>query len=60
MLRKWSGPDPDPAWVESWMDSAIVAGVVVDLFLEGPGGRTGDNIGLYAGYDCILPPPEIE
>jgi NAD(P)-dependent dehydrogenase (short-subunit alcohol dehydrogenase family) len=60
MLRKWSGPDPDPAWVESWMDSAIVAGVVVDLFLEGPEGRTGDNIGLYAGYDCVLPPPETE
>ena len=60
MLRKWSGPDPDPAWVESWMDPATVAGVVVDLFLEGPEGRTGDNIGLYAGYDCILPPPETE
>ena len=25
---------------------------------EGPNGRTGDNVGLYAGFDCILPPAE--
>ncbi|HJL64549.1 MAG TPA: SDR family oxidoreductase [Candidatus Thalassarchaeaceae archaeon] len=60
MIREWSGPDADPEWVKSWMKPEDVAGVVVDLFLEGPRGRTGDNIGLYAGYDCILPPPESE
>ena len=58
MLRKWSGPAPDPEWVESWMDPTIVSSVVVDLLLEGPEGRTGDNIGLYAGYECVLPPKE--
>ena len=31
--------------------------VLIDLLAEGPDGRTGDNIGLYAGYECVLPPP---
>ena len=58
MIRSWSGPNPDPAWVESWMKPEETAEVLVQLLLEGPEGRTGDNIGLYAGFPCVLPDPE--
>ena len=34
------------------------ANVLVQLLLEGSDGRTGDNIGLYAGHPCVLPDPE--
>ena len=58
MIRSWSGPNPDPKWVESWMKPEETAEVLVQLLLEGPNGRTGDNIGLYAGHPCVLPEPE--
>ncbi len=58
MLRKWSGENADPNWVKSWMRPEDIAGVVVDIIKEGPNGRTGDNVALYAGSGCILPPPE--
>jgi NAD(P)-dependent dehydrogenase (short-subunit alcohol dehydrogenase family) len=59
MLRGWYPPDPDPEVVATWMRPEQVAQVLVDLLLEGPDGRTGDNVGLYAGQPCILPPPPI-
>jgi NAD(P)-dependent dehydrogenase (short-subunit alcohol dehydrogenase family) len=58
MLRSFIGPDPDPAFVATWMQPADVASVLIDLLEEGPDGRTGDSIGLYAGQPCVLPPPE--
>ena len=58
MLRSFIGPAPDPAFVATWMQPADVAAVLVDLLEEGPEGRTGDNIGLYAGHPCVLPPPD--
>ena len=58
MLRSFIGPDPDPAFVATWMAPADVAAVLVELLKEGPDGRTGDNIGLYAGHPCVLPPPD--
>ena len=56
MLRGWLGSDPDPEVLATWMQPAQV--VEVDLLEEGPEGRTGDNIGLYAGHECVLPPPD--
>lgn len=58
MLRGWLGADPDPDYVATWMQPAQVAQVLVELLAEGPDGRTGDSIGLYAGHECVLPPPE--
>lgn len=58
MLRGWLGAEPDPAVVATWMTPAQVAQILVELLEEGPEGRTGNNIGLYAGYDCVLPPPD--
>jgi NAD(P)-dependent dehydrogenase (short-subunit alcohol dehydrogenase family) len=59
MIRSWSGPDPDPQWVNSWMQPEETAEVLVQLLLEGSQGRTGNNIGLYAGHPCVLPDPEV-
>ncbi len=58
MLRGWLGSDPDPEVLATWMRPEQVAQVLVDLLEEGPEGRTGDNIGLYAGHECVLPPPD--
>ncbi len=56
MLRDFLGAEPDPVFEATWMQPARVAEVLVDLLAEGPDGRTGDNIGLYAGHPCVLPP----
>jgi len=58
MLRKWLGAEPAPDVVATWMQPAQVAQVLVELLEEGPEGRTGNSIGLYAGHDCVLPEPE--
>ena len=58
MLRGWLGSDPDPEYVATWMQPAEVAQVLIDLLAEGPEGRTGNSIGLYAGDECVLPPPD--
>jgi len=58
MLRGLLGPNADPEFVATWMQPARVAQVLIDLVAEGPDGRTGNNIGLYAGYECRLPPPD--
>ena len=57
MLREWIGGEPDPDYVATWMTPGGVAAVVMDLIAEGPSGRTGDNIGLWAGHPTVLPPP---
>lgn len=58
MLRGWLGDDPPAEMMATWMQPAQIAQVLVDLLEEGPEGRTGNNIGLYAGEACVLPPPE--
>jgi NAD(P)-dependent dehydrogenase (short-subunit alcohol dehydrogenase family) len=58
MLRGWLGSDPDPEYVATWMQPEQIAQVLVDLLTEGPEGRTGNSIGLYAAHPCVLPPPE--
>ena len=60
MLRGLLGPNPDPEFMATWMQPAQVAQVLIDLLAEGPDGRTGDNIGLYAGAECVLPPPNAQ
>jgi NAD(P)-dependent dehydrogenase (short-subunit alcohol dehydrogenase family) len=58
MLRGFLGADPDPEYLATWMTPAQIAQIVVELVAEGPEGRTANSIGLYAGYDCVMPPPE--
>lgn len=58
MLRGWLGSDPDPAYLATWMKPEQTAQILVELLEEGPDGRTANSIGLYAGYECVMPPPE--
>jgi NAD(P)-dependent dehydrogenase (short-subunit alcohol dehydrogenase family) len=37
-----------------------VAAVLVELILEGPSGRTGDSVELWAGHPCVLPSVSLE
>lgn len=60
MLRGWLGDDPDPDFVATWMQPDQIADILIELLEEGPEGRTGNSLGLYAGYDCVLPPPEFQ
>ena len=57
MLRNFLGGALDPDVVATWFRPEQVAGVVLDLLAEGPGGRTGDNVGVWVGHPCVLPPP---
>jgi NAD(P)-dependent dehydrogenase (short-subunit alcohol dehydrogenase family) len=59
MLRGFLGADPDPSFEATWMQPEQVARVLVELIAEGPDGRTGNNVGLYAGHPCELPPPTL-
>jgi NAD(P)-dependent dehydrogenase (short-subunit alcohol dehydrogenase family) len=58
MLRGYMGRDPDPEYEATWMTPAQIAEIVAELIAEGPDGRTANSIGLYAGYDCVMPDPE--
>jgi NAD(P)-dependent dehydrogenase (short-subunit alcohol dehydrogenase family) len=57
MLRSFLGRAPDPAVEAMWLRPPDVAEVVLELLGEGPTGRSGDNIGLWAGHPLALPPP---
>jgi NAD(P)-dependent dehydrogenase (short-subunit alcohol dehydrogenase family) len=58
MLRAHSGfaegERPPAEVLAQWQDPADVARVLVELILEGPGGRTGDNVGLWRGHPTVL------
>lgn len=52
------GTGPGPELLDWWMDPDEVARVVVELISEGPGGRSGDNVGLWLGHPTVLPAPD--
>ncbi|MFT6291535.1 MAG: NAD(P)-dependent dehydrogenase (short-subunit alcohol dehydrogenase family) [Ilumatobacter sp.] len=58
MLRGWLGDNLPAEVMATWMQPAQIAQVLVELIEEGPQGRTGNSIGLYAGEECVLPPSE--
>ena len=57
MLRDFLGGAVDPEVAATWFRPADVAAVVLELLAEGADGRTGDNVGLWVGHPCVLPPP---
>jgi NAD(P)-dependent dehydrogenase (short-subunit alcohol dehydrogenase family) len=57
MFRSRLGDRPAPPGV---MQPEQIAAVLVDLLAEGPSGRTGDTITLWAGHPCRLPPVGLE
>lgn len=57
MLRSFHNFEPSEEEVASWMKAEDIAQVLVELIDEGPGGRTGTNIGFALGHPVVLPPP---
>jgi hypothetical protein len=58
MIRGVMVREPTADELSAWMRPEQTAEILVQLLSEGPNGRTGDNIALWAGHPCILPPPE--
>ena len=50
------GKEPSEADIAMWMTPAQQAQLLLDLFAEGPGGRTGETIGSWVGEPVVLPP----
>ena len=57
MYRSHLGDTPPPP---TTMEPEQVAAVLVDLVAEGPNGRTGDSVELWAGHPCVLPPVGLD
>jgi NAD(P)-dependent dehydrogenase (short-subunit alcohol dehydrogenase family) len=56
MLRGlWAG-DPPADFARTWMRPAQIGQQLIDLLAEGPGGRTGENIGAWVGEPVVLGP----
>jgi len=55
MLRGLYDGEPPAADVAGWMRPEDVAGLLVALLREGPEGRTGQQIGVWAGHPIVLP-----
>lgn len=56
-LRDLGGREPTSADIASWMPAEAVARLVLDLHDEGPDGRSGDNVGIWAQHPLRLPEP---
>jgi NAD(P)-dependent dehydrogenase (short-subunit alcohol dehydrogenase family) len=57
MLRGlWRGDPPLDA-VRHWLRPETIAAQLIELLNEGRQGRTGQNIGAWAGEPAVLPPP---
>jgi NAD(P)-dependent dehydrogenase (short-subunit alcohol dehydrogenase family) len=54
MLRYFAGPDVPEEAKAKWMDPRAVCGLALDLIAEGPKGRTGENIGVWCGFEVAL------
>ncbi|MGI9323889.1 MAG: SDR family NAD(P)-dependent oxidoreductase [Pseudomonadales bacterium] len=57
MLRSFHNFDPSPEEEASWMRAEDAAQVLIDLLLEGPAGRTGENLNFCVGRPVKLEPP---
>jgi NAD(P)-dependent dehydrogenase (short-subunit alcohol dehydrogenase family) len=55
MPREFMGDRLTPEFAATWMKPADLARVLVELLLEGPDGRTGEQIGFWLGHDVRLP-----
>ncbi len=54
MLRYFAGPDVSEDVQARWMDPRKVCGLALELIAEGPEGRTGENIGVWCGFEIAL------
>lgn len=56
MLRGFHNNAPSDAEVATWMKPAAVCDLAIQLIDEGSSGRTGENIGVWVGFDIELKP----
>ena len=56
MTRYATGKRLTDEVIASWMTPADIAGVLLELILEGPDGRSGENIGIWLHHPIVLPP----
>ncbi len=55
MVRFASGAAATPEVIARWMRPEQIGGLLLDLLAEGPGGRSGENIGIWMGHPIALP-----
>lgn len=53
MLRRFAGDVSDEV-IATWMQPDEVCAILIELLAEGPGGRTGHNVGLWVGRERRL------
>jgi NAD(P)-dependent dehydrogenase (short-subunit alcohol dehydrogenase family) len=56
MLRGFHNHAAPPEEVAKWMRAEDVCDLAVQMHREGPTGRTGDNIGVWVGFEIELKP----
>jgi NAD(P)-dependent dehydrogenase (short-subunit alcohol dehydrogenase family) len=56
MLRGFHNNAPSAADVATWMKPEAVCDLAIQLIDEGPAGRTGENIGVWVGFEIELKP----
>ncbi len=56
MLRGFHNFAPSPAEVATWMHAPDVCDLAIQMIDEGPLGRTGENIGVWVGFNIELEP----
>lgn len=56
MLRGFHNHAAPPEEVAKWMSPQQVCDLAIQLIKEGPAGRTGENIGVWVGFEIELKP----
>ncbi len=56
MLRGFHNHAAPPEEVAKWMSPEKVCGLAIEMIKEGPTGRTGENIGVWVGFEIELKP----
>ena len=56
MLRSFRNFAPTEEEVAAWMRPENVCDLAIQMIKEGPDGRTGENIGVWVGFEIELKP----
>jgi NAD(P)-dependent dehydrogenase (short-subunit alcohol dehydrogenase family) len=56
MLRGFHNHRAPEAEIAKWMRPEAVCDLAIQMIAEGPGGRTGENIGVWLGFEIELQP----
>ncbi len=56
MLRGFHNNAPSKADVATWMKPTAVCDLAIQMIDEGAAGRTGENLGVWVGFEIELKP----